>query len=1041
MQMSDIRDYLNYIHLHTQIRPTYPYTQLTCAAKPERSSARKHRPTGAPNLKGSVTELTPPAASSSPNPQAQSSVAPAGARRLTIAVLIDNANFFEGCYEASLREALDAKCRQEGHHLLLVYGGPFEGPGAIGAADNAIFRALRPGSCDGLIVVSSMLAAFSGPDPVARLVESYRPTCLCSIGLALPGVPSLVLDNRTGMAAAVEHLVNEHRVRRPVFLAGTPNNPEAQARLEAFEAVLARHGIPFDPALVACGYFMPKPGRVAMDSLLAAGVEFDAVVAANDNMALGAIEALRKWGRRVPRDVPVVGFDDLPLAAVGNPPLTTVSQPLAEMAGMAVDTLLAQLAGQAVPGLVVLPSKLVQRRSCGCEFEQHARASATTVAVESLQGRRKRIAILQSKLAQTLCAHFEDGALVSRRLLDALEVGVRERSGAFQKVVGDVLEDIGDDPERHGVLQEAIGWLRDELSDLGDLDLERAFFEGLNLVTSSSTTLQARRRLTLEDSYAGLRDLGEQTTDAFDLSSLKHALCTGLPVAGVHTAFLSLAPDGNASVLAPVVSLVDGVEVVVPEPSFPARHLLPPSVLALGPRRTFLVFPMASESQLLGVAAFDYADGALSYAVFRNEITAVLRNIRLHQELVQKTMLHERSVQERLSTSKRLEALSVLAGGVAHDLNNTLGPLVALPDLILRGLGKLHSDDGTVGKLGADVELIKTAALRAAQTIKDLLTLGRQGRTVKEDIDFNRVVRSCVAECSLRLVEDKSRKVSMGVEYCAEALAVRGSDSQLARAVGNLLRNAIEAIDQQGKIEVKTRREHVTSPLARYETVPPGHYAVLTVTDDGCGIDAPELGRVFEPFFSKKRPGESSGSGLGLAIVHGVVKEHDGFIDVTSVRGKGTTFATYFPLARAEPETTAPPPLAPRTLAKVLVVDDEDLQLRTCERALSELGYAVDTMTSGLRAYEMFRQAARTEPSPYDLVILDMVLGEMLDGLQIFELIARRFPGQNAILASGHAPSERAELAISKGLVWLPKPYTVEALTRAVARALASGAG
>ena len=111
-----------------------------------------------------------------------------GSKRLTIAVLIDNANFFEGCYEANLREALDSKCCQDGHNLLLLYGGPLDAPGPMGAADNSLFGALLPGSFDGIIVVSSMLAAFCGPDPVARLLERYRSASLCSIGLALPGV-------------------------------------------------------------------------------------------------------------------------------------------------------------------------------------------------------------------------------------------------------------------------------------------------------------------------------------------------------------------------------------------------------------------------------------------------------------------------------------------------------------------------------------------------------------------------------------------------------------------------------------------------------------------------------------------------------------------------------------------------------------------------------------------------------------------------------------------------------------------------------------
>jgi signal transduction histidine kinase/ActR/RegA family two-component response regulator len=610
------------------------------------------------------------------------------------------------------------------------------------------------------------------------------------------------------------------------------------------------------------------------------------------------------------------------------------------------------------------------------------------------------------------------------------------RYRAFQKAVGDLLDDLGDQCEHHRLLQDAIVWLRDELADCADLELERAFFEGLNLVASSSTTMQARQWLALEDDYATLLSVSEQASVAFDLSSLKETLVKGFPAAGVRTAFLSCAVEGNPDVLAPVLSLADGQAALLTLPNFPTHRLLPSSALALEPRRTFLVFPMAFESQLLGVAAFDYADGVRSYAVFRNEITAVLKSIRLHQELVQKTTLHERSVQERLSTTKRMEALSVLAGGVAHDLNNALGPLVALPDIILRELHKVSANEKSVRDVVSDVEIIKAASLRAAQTIKDLLTLGRQGRTVKENLDLNRVVKLCRAEALLRLASDKSREVNLDVDYAPGRLTVRASESQLARAVGNLLHNAVESIDSHGEVLVKTRRERVLAPLARYETIPEGHYAVLIVSDSGCGIAPHDLGRVFEPFFTKKRTGESAGTGLGLAIVHGVVKEHDGFIDVTSTLGKGTTFSLYLPLAEAVTQERPALAEAPRSQAKILLVDDDPIQLRTCHRILTHLGYEVETMDSGSGAYETFSHAAPTGKSPYGLVILDMLLGERLDGLQVFEQIQQLFPDQKAILASGHAPNERAELAVQKGLTWLAKPYSMEALTKAVKHVL-----
>ena len=301
---------------------------------------------------------------------------------------------------------------------------------------------------------------------------------------------------------------------------------------------------------------------------------------------------------------------------------------------------------------------------------------------------------------------------------------------------------------------------------------------------------------------------------------------------------------------------------------------------------------------MLGVIAFSHSDGINAYAAFRNEIAAAFKSIRLREELVQTSMLHERSVQERAAATKRMEALSVLAGGVAHDLNNALGPLVALPDVILAQLGDVQGNGDAVRDLRTDVETIKVAALRAAQTIKDLLTLGRQGRIAKENIDINRVIKSCWANSSLRFVEEGASRINMMTDLSATPLVVRGSESQLARAVDNLIRNAVEAIGGNGEVVIKSAQVDVPASRAGYEIVPPGRYATLSVSDDGCGIEAHELGQVFEPFFTKKRAKETSGSGLGLAIVHGVVKEHDGFIDVASTPGRGDHHHSLLPARR-----------------------------------------------------------------------------------------------------------------------------------------------
>ena len=158
----------------------------------------------------------------------------------------------------------------------------------------------------------------------------------------------------------------------------------------------------------------------------------------------------------------------------------------------------------------------------------------------------------------------------------------------------------------------------------------------------------------------------------------------------------------------------------------------------------------------------------------------------------------------------------------------------------------MRGNEHSVRDLFSDVEMIKAASLRAAQTIKDLLTLGRQGRTVKEKLDLNRVVKLCRAETLLRLASDKSHPINLKVDYASVPLTVRAAESQLARAIDNLVHNAIEAVADNGEVVVRTPSEQVVAPSGRYENIPAGQYAVLTVADNGCGIDLQDLGRVLD---------------------------------------------------------------------------------------------------------------------------------------------------------------------------------------------------
>jgi DNA-binding LacI/PurR family transcriptional regulator/signal transduction histidine kinase/CheY-like chemotaxis protein len=943
-----------------------------------------------------------------------------------------------GAYESRLRSLFDAKCRELDLDLLLVYGGSLEGPNKWWRTQNSVYELVRSNCADGVVVVSTSLASYSGPDAARRLIQRCLPMPVCSLGLEVPGVPSVTIDNRSGMHAVVEHLLRDHGCRNVAFLTGTPKNPEGETRFQVYRELLDRYEIPWDPERVACGHFVRTSGSIAMEEILARGVAIDAVVAANDNMALGAMEVLRKHGYRMPHDVLVTGFDDLPVAGLASPPLTTLAQPFDDMVEVAVQLVLDQIAGRAVSEHTTLSPKFVVRKSCGCDLRKasHRPADEPTVSLGAAEVLCHHAESLNELLTGCLRSREIDGSLAAAHLLAGLERELNGQRGSFLGAVETMLQAAEVDDDRLRSFDDAVGILRKSFRDLARSDVEDLWHEARELIRRAHMCAQLVQRAALDSAYNRTQTVSMQLAPIIDQPSLNQVLLKALPGAGFPTIFLSRYPENSTSELEPVICLRDGVCLEPNVSRFAAHELVPPGCHLEDRRFSLAVFPLAFEAKCLGLMVVEYRPDTTGYQLLGEQLASALRSLELFQEVREKTMLHERSVQERLATTKRMQSLSVLAGGVAHDLNNVLGPLVALPDVILSDLAQLGVSAEATGDLVADVESIKSAALRASQTIKDLLTLGRQGKAAKALMDLNQSVAAALASDSFGFVRDTHGRVKVVVDIASDPLVINASEIHLVRALGNLILNAVQAIAGEGEVVVSTCRIRLTEPVAGYENIDPGDYAVVRVSDNGGGIPASDLHRIFEPFFSKKRLADHSGSGLGLAIVHGVVKEHEGFLDVTSNVGHGTTFTLYFPRTAEPAHSREEVVHAPHGNASILLIDDEPIQLRTGRRVLGHLGYKVDVLESGQNAHDLFARAAASGQSPYDLVILDMNLAEDLDGLDVFEQIQQLFPEQRAILVSGHAPNERAEFAIGKGLAWLAKPYTTEGLARAVQAAL-----
>jgi DNA-binding LacI/PurR family transcriptional regulator/signal transduction histidine kinase len=832
-------------------------------------------------------------------------------QRKTIAVLIDYADRLGSGYESHLRAGFERACHKHGIDLHFIVGRALESPDPISAAHNGIYDLVHGGGVDGTILISSSIGSARAVDRLVRFITALQPTAICSLGVELPGVPSITIENHVGMSAVIEHLIDVHG-RRIAFIGGPKKNPDAIARFEVYRQVLDRFGLAFNPQRVALGEFTFPTGMLATNVLLECGTKFDAIAAANDEMALGAIEALRQHGQRVPRDVKVVGFDDVGTARFSSPPLTTARQPLESMADVAVEVIVAQWKGQEPPRQTRLPVELVARRSCGCLFRKGRHSIPCPPPSGARPGvlTREHSAQVAQQLDHLLTQSGVPLAVTGAQLLEAVEGQSNGHRDAFLVALEMLLDQQGASNEFFDDVQMAITLLRDEFSSVGATHFDELWDMARSTIALANARAQAEQRMQIELTYQNLLQCGERLSTAPDRETLKRVLEHELPLIPMNNVFIALCAPGLAG-LQPLVAIRDGAPVSLSDKPIETGEFLELVSSGFDRQTTTLALPLTFETKYLGVAVLvpDAGLGACSMLV--EQIGFALNTIELHQELAKRTALHERSVQERIAATARMEALSVMAGGVAHDLNSSLSPLVALPDVILTLVNRLGVDTSPEAqRLRAYVTTIKAAAHRATETIRDLMTLGRQGRTPKAPLDLNWVAASCVSAEPALAMRSEVNPLEVEMDLFRQPLLVNASQYHMERAISNLIRNAVEAIGDDGKLTVKTGVVRFEQPTSGLETVAPGEYAMLSISDTGPGIPRDMLSRVFEPFFTNKTLRDSSGSGLGLSIVHGVVKEHEGYIDVVSEHGRGTTFILYFPIARS-PSTIASGSVAP----------------------------------------------------------------------------------------------------------------------------------
>ena len=371
--------------------------------------------------------------------------------------------------------------------------------------------------------------------------------------------------------------------------------------------------------------------------------------------------------------------------------------------------------------------------------------------------------------------------------------------------------------------------------------------------------------------------------------------------------------------------------------------------------------------------------------------------------------------EKKLARSKKMESLGLLAGGVAHDLNNVLSGIVSLPEVLLFSL-----PEGS--HLRKPIEMIQSSGHKATAIVQDLLTIARGVAIQKQPLNLNDVINDYLTSPEHLKITQYHPTVTVKLELSPHLLKISGSIVHINKALMNLISNACEAIEGSGEVIISTTNHYIDKPLKGYDDIEIGEYAILSIKDDGPGISNQDLNRIFEPFFTKKVMGRS-GTGLGLAVVWNVVKDHNGYIDVCSDES-GTTFKLYFPIIRDDFWVKDKPLSIDNYRGNgetILVVDDDDNQRHISCNMLELLGYKTIAISSGEKAIEHFKE------NTADLILLDMIMEPGINGLETYERIKKIRPDQKAVIISGFAKTEEVKAAQDLGAgKFLKKPLTLQ---------------
>ncbi|WP_020471926.1 ATP-binding response regulator [Zavarzinella formosa] len=382
--------------------------------------------------------------------------------------------------------------------------------------------------------------------------------------------------------------------------------------------------------------------------------------------------------------------------------------------------------------------------------------------------------------------------------------------------------------------------------------------------------------------------------------------------------------------------------------------------------------------------------------------------------LVFRDITERRRLEDHVRQAQKMEAISRLAGGIAHDFNNIMTVITGFSELLL------VEDLPPADRLDYSRH-IHDAGKRAAALTQQIMAFSRKQMLVPSVLNLNTIVRDMGAMVRRLL----GTNIELAVEMAADLGEVTADPTQIGQVILNLTANARDAMPNGGRLELVTANIELDETTTRlHPDLKPGMYAMLSVSDNGCGMSDEVMGRIFEPFFTTKGVGE--GTGLGLATVYGIVRQSGGHIDVTSKLATGTKFRVCLPLIPKPAPPEIKPEIRPpvKSHETILLVEDEEMVRRMTTMILRRVGYDVLEATNGLEAVAL----AEKHGKQIRLLITDLMMPQ-LSGREVADRLTALIPELRVLYVSGHTDDILMQQGIEKAAVdFLQKPFNINAL-------------